>query len=280
MTVDAWTIAALLREGARRLSEAGIDNPRLESRALLSHALGRTPEALIRDLNAHAEPGPFFSHVAQRAAHEPLALILGWREFWSLRFQVSGATLIPRPDSETLVEAALSVCPDPGLVLDLGTGTGCLLLAVLSERPNARGVGVDMAEDAVRLARNNAAALGSGHRAAFLCGDWASALGARFDLVLSNPPYIETGALAGLMPEVAAHEPPLALDGGACGLVAYRAIIGSLRRILTPAGVALLELGQGQAAAVAALAKAAGYRTETRPDLSGIPRAMILRSPP
>ena len=280
MTADAWTIAAILREGARRLGHAGIDNPRLESRALLSHALGRTPEALIRDLTAPAEPGPFFALVAQRAAHEPLALILGWREFWSLRFLVSAATLIPRPDSETLVEAALSLCPDPALILDLGVGTGCLLLSVLSERPNARGVGVDLAEEAARLARKNAAALGLADRAAFLCGDWAAALGAQFDLVLSNPPYIETGALAGLMPEVAAHEPALALDGGANGLVAYAAIIGSLPQVLTPAGVAVLELGQGQAAAVAALAKAAGYRTETRPDLSGIPRAMILRPPP
>ncbi len=280
MTPDGWTIAAILREGARRLAEAGIETPRLESRLLLAHALGWTPEALIRDLHAPADPGAFFGLVARRAGREPLALIVGWREFWSLRFKVSPATLIPRADSETVVEAALAACPAPGRVLDLGTGTGCLLLAVLSERPGALGVGVDLSDAAAVLARNNARSLRLGARALFVCGDWASAVEARFDLVLSNPPYIETAAVSGLMPEVAAHEPWRALDGGEDGLDAYRTIVAGLPRLLAPGGVAVLELGFGQFPAVAGLARGAGLAVEARADLSGTPRAMILRGSP
>jgi release factor glutamine methyltransferase len=277
------TVAETLREGARRLTEAGIDNPRLESRLLLAHVLGRTSEDLIRDLTARTDPGDFNALLARRAAHEPLALILGWREFWSLPFHVSSATLIPRPDSETVVEAALALCPDPEAairVLDLGTGTGCLLLAFLHERPHAFGIGSDLSADSVRLARRNALDLGFAARSAFLCGDWACAVGARFDLVLSNPPYIATPELASLMPDVALYEPRGALDGGICGLTAYRAIIGSLGRLLTPSGVAVLELGAGQFDAVASIASTAGFRVAVRHDLSGNARALILHPSP
>ena len=214
-----------------------------------------------------------------RAAREPLALIVGWREFWSLRFRVSPATLIPRPDSETLVEAALAARPDsatPLRVLDLGTGTGCLLLAFLSERPRAFGIGIDRSIDAVRLARRNARDLGLADRATFLAGDWAGAVEARFDLVLGNPPYIPTPDLAGLMPEVRAHEPAGALDGGADGLTAHRAILADLPRLLTPGGRAILEVGAGQREAVAGLAALAGLRAEARHDLGGVARAVIL----
>jgi release factor glutamine methyltransferase len=231
----APTIAEALRGGAQVLAEAGVDSPRLESRLLLAHALGRSPEGLIRDLSATVPPSDFATLINRRASHEPLAFILGRREFWSLRFRVSNATLIPRPESETAVEAALALCPDPQApirVLDLGTGTGCLLLAVLHERPNAFGVGIDRFEAAAQLALGNARDLGLAARSVFLCGDWAGSIDSRFDLVLSNPPYIATAELAGLMPEVALHEPPAALDGGACGLTAFRAIIAALPRLL------------------------------------------------
>ena len=275
------TIAATLRDAARVLATSGIDNPRLESRLLLAHALGRTSEDLIRDLTARTTESNFGNLIARRAAREPLAYILGWREFWSLRFHVSPATLIPRPDTETLVEAALTLHPDPLApitALDLGTGTGCLLLAFLHERPGAFGIGVDRSESAAHLARRNARDLGLAAQSAFLCGDWAGAIGARFDLVLSNPPYIATPELATL--EVAAHEPGAALDGGGCGLTAYHAIIASLPRILAPSGAAVLELGVGQFDAVAAIAGAAGFRATARADLSGIARAIILHPSP
>jgi release factor glutamine methyltransferase len=280
---EGRTIAEGLRDGAAILAAAGIDNPRLESRLLLAHALGCSTEDLIRDLAAKPVLSGFDALLARRAAHEPMAFILGWREFWSLRFRVSPATLIPRPDSETIVEAALALFPSPqspSRVLDLGTGTGCLLLSVLRERPASFGVGIDISERAARLARQNACDLGLGSRAAFLCGDWGESVSGRFDLVLSNPPYIASAELAALMPDVAEHEPASALDGGRCGLAAYRAIIQTLPRLLTPAGAAVLELGIGQSDAVRAIAEAAGFQVETRPDLSGTVRAIILHPLP
>ena len=165
-------------------------------------------------------------------------------------------------------------------VLDLGTGTGCLLLAVLHERPAAWGAGVDLSPDAARLAARNAGALGLTARSAFVCADWDAPLRGRFDLVLSNPPYVETAAIAGLMPEVAGHEPARALDGGADGLAAYRRIVARLPALLAPGGVAVLELGEGQSGSVGALAAAAGLlRQDTRRDLAGIARALSLYAP-
>jgi release factor glutamine methyltransferase len=215
-------------------------------------------------------------------AHEPFAYLIGRVGFWTLELEVSPATLIPRADSETLVEAALEACPDKGAalrVLDLGTGTGALLLAVLSEFPAANGIGIDLKPAAAALAARNAARLGLAARARFLAGDWAAAVLGPFDLILCNPPYIESAAIAGLMPEVAQHEPASALDGGADGLAAYRRIIADLPRVLAPRGVAVLELGQGQQAAVAALGRAAGLKPEAcSADLGGVPRALVLRS--
>ncbi len=280
---DSRTIAETLRDGAAFLSAAGIDKPRLESRLLLAHALGRASEDLIRDLSATPGRSDFSGLLARRAAREPLAFILGWREFWSLRFRVSPATLIPRPDSETIVEAALALFPPArtaSRVLDLGTGTGCLLLAFLHDRPASFGVGIDISEPAAHLARQNSCDLGLASRAAFLCGDWAESVLGRFDLVLSNPPYVATDALAALMPEVGNHEPGTALDGGHCGLAAYHAIIRALPRLLTPDGVAVLELGAGQSGSVRTIAEASGFRVETRPDLSGTVRAIILHPHP
>jgi len=209
-------------------------------------------------------------------------LLLGRAGFWSLDLAVSADTLIPRPDSESLVEAALALFPDPAAairVLDLGTGTGALLLAVLAERPRATGVGIDRVAAAAALARRNADAAGLGGRALLLAGDWAAALSpaARFDLVLSNPPYVETAAIDGLMPEVAAHEPRSALDGGADGLDAYRALAAALPGLLRPGGRAVIELGQGQGPAASALFAARGLDVlGLRDDLGGVPRALLL----
>lgn len=271
------TAADAIRRGAARLAAAGIDNPRLEARLLLAHTLGCTPADLLREPSRAVPPEAFDALLDRRSGHEPLAYILGHREFWSLDFAVSPATLIPRADSETVVEAALAACPAPRRVLDLGTGTGCLLLAVLHERPGAFGIGTDLTPEAAGLAARNARALGLADRAAFVCTDWAAALDGRFDLILSNPPYIETAAIDGLMPEVAAHEPRRALDGGADGAAAYRRILGELPRILAPDGVAVLELGAGQAAGVAAEALARGFCAGFRSDLGGIQRAILLR---
>lgn len=273
---------AALARASTILRDAGIENPRLEARLLLAHALGITQEQLLA---APSSPIPkiFPLMLARRAAHEPLAYILGRQEFWSLSFAVSPATLIPRPDSETLIEAALAAFPDRTCVqnvLDLGTGTGCLLLAALTEFAAAFGIGTDLSPAAATLAAANAAALGLADRAAFLVAEWAAAFDQKFDLVLSNPPYIPTLDIPGLMPEVAVHEPATALDGGADGLDAYRHILAELPRLLAPHGVAVLELGIGQAVSVSDLAITAGFRPDLRPDLAGIPRALVLRRPP
>jgi release factor glutamine methyltransferase len=265
---------------AVRLRAAGIDGARLEARLLLAHALGVSPADLLRNRDAEVDGSALAPLLGRRLAHEPLALILGVREFWSLSFAVSPATLIPRPESETLIEVAVAAFaerPAPGRILDLGVGTGCLLLAALAEFPAAFGIGVDRSAEAAAVARSNAVALGLANRAAFLCGDWAGPLAGRFDLVLCNPPYIPTSALDGLMPEVARFEPRTALDGGSDGLVVYRDLLPDIPRLLRPNGIAVLELGQGQAAPVGDLARRAGMVMEIRNDLSGIERAMLLR---
>lgn len=276
------SIGAWLCQAGQLLRAAAIETPRMEARWLLAHAMNATPEALLRDTGAAvpaAAAQRFTIMLARRARREPMALILGQAGFWGLEFEVSADTLIPRADSETIVQAALDAVAAPGRVLDLGTGTGCLLLAVLHERPGAWGLGVDLVPPAAALAARNAARLGLSPRAAFVAGDWGAALHGRFDLVLSNPPYIPAGDVPALMPEVAAHEPATALAGGADGLDAYRVLAGILPRLLAPGGVAVLELGQGQGGDVVALMRAAGLRPgPLQPDLGGIDRALVLRS--
>ncbi len=282
----AGTVGAFLCRAGQHLRAAAVETPRLEARLLLSHAMGCRVEDLLRDPRAPVPPEAarrFGGLLRRRLEREPVAHLLGTAEFWSLPFAVSPATLIPRPDSETLIEAALAAFPRREAVrrvLDLGTGTGCLLLAALSEFPGAVGVGVDSVPDAAALARRNAAALGLGDRMWFMAGSWGAALApGRFDLVLSNPPYIETGVIPDLAPEVARHEPRSALDGGADGLDAYRALLPDVRRLLAPEGRAVVELGQGQRTAVEALARGNRLRPlGCRADFGGVDRALVLAS--
>ncbi|CAM4125321.1 N5-glutamine methyltransferase family protein [Roseomonas mucosa] len=257
------SVGAFLCRAGQHLRAAAIPQPRMEARMLLARAMGVTQEALLRDPRApvpEAAAAPFAEMLRRRLDGAPMAYLTGSQGFWTLDLATSPDTLIPRADTETLVEAALELFPQRaavGRILDLGTGTGAILLAAL----------------AARNARRNAL----GDRCAFLAGSWAEALAGRFDLILSNPPYIESAAIAGLMPEVARHEPLSALDGGPDGLVAYRALAGCLLRLLAPEGRAVLELGQGQEPAVAALMRDAGLRVPgARQDLGGIARALIV----
>lgn len=278
----APTIGALLCEAGTRLREAGIDEARFEARLLLGHVLGRKPLSLPMDGQraVTAEDAKRFrALVARRAAHEPSAYLIGTRGFWTLDLAVTPAVLIPRHDTETVVSAALDHAGRCARrVLDLGTGSGAILLALLAECPAAFGVGVDRSEAALAVARANAAAAGLAARAGFVRGDWAGAVAGWFDLVVSNPPYIACETITTLAPEVAAHEPRAALDGGADGLDAYRLILPSLPRLLGPGAVAVLEIGAGQAEAASSLAAGTGLQAiEIRQDLGGIPRAMVLR---
>ncbi|MGD9538383.1 MAG: peptide chain release factor N(5)-glutamine methyltransferase [Alphaproteobacteria bacterium] len=282
MSVTALTIEDALRDAARRFAAAGIETPRGEARLLLLHVLGCSRETLLsrsdRALEREAARR-FEALVARRARREPLAYLTGVREFWSLSFEVSPATLIPRPDSETLIEAVLAALDDrvaPLRLLDFGTGTGCLLLALLSELPRGFGIGVDASEAALAVARRNAARHGLGGRSAFVGGSWGAALEGVFDVIVANPPYVAAGEAGAMQPEVAGFEPPHALFAGRDGLAAYRALAPDLARLLAPGGVAALELGVGQADAVARIMEAAGL-TETgrRRDLAGIERCAL-----
>jgi len=274
-----------LSRATRRLAEAGVETARLDARLLLASVDGMSASVVLLDpgrvLAADAESA-FDRLVDRRARREPVSRILGRREFWSLDFAISLATLDPRPDSETLVEAALAQFePEPRRrVLDLGTGTGCLLLSVLSERPKWVGLGIDIAEEAVAVARANARTLELSERAHFQTGDWDKGLAGTFDLILSNPPYIPSSEIAGLSPEVASFDPLRALDGGTDGLDAYRALAPALLRLLAPQGRAVIELGKGQVAAIAGIMEAAGLRAlERRQDLAGVERCLVLGLP-
>ncbi|MFG1480866.1 peptide chain release factor N(5)-glutamine methyltransferase [Xanthobacter sp. V4C-4] len=288
MTADPpFTVAALCRQMAAELLVSGVEAPELEARILLALALRCDRAQLFARSDDPVPAGVAHDALAlllRRISGEPVARILGRREFWSLDLHLSPDTLVPRPDTETVVEEALHLCADraaPLRILDLGTGSGAILAALLVERPAAWGIGVDRAEGAARAARDNLARAGVADRAAVLVGDWGAGLRGGFDLVVSNPPYIEHGALAGLSREVRLHDPVLALDGGPDGLDAYRAIVADLPRLLAPGGAAVLELGAGQEADVARLAAAAGLSVPAaaRRDLAGIPRALAVRRP-
>ncbi len=275
------TIQDLVATAAARLKSADIDQPWREARLLLAEASGISfaeivawPERTV----ARDKIARFQDWLARRCAAEPLSRILGRREFWSLSFIVTPATLDPRPDSETVIEAALALLPErdrPYRLLDFGTGTGCLLLALLSEYPSAWGLGIDRSEAAAAVARANAHALGLADRAAFAVGDWDAAIVGSFGLIVANPPYIPSGHIATLMRAVRDYDPPDALDGGADGLDPYRHLSAAAPRLLHPGGRIVFEVGAGQAAAVSALLEAAGLReTAVRCDLAGVVRTV------
>ena len=252
------------------------DSQRLDAELLAAHLIGiDRSELLLRRLDDDIDATAYSALVERRVGGEPVAYIVGHREFWSLDFRVTPDVLIPRPDSETLVEAALAAAGPAPRVLDLGTGSGCLLLAVLHERPQGWGVGVDRSAAAAAVAKGNADRLGLGGRAAFVVADWTAPIAGRFDLVLSNPPYV--GTTEPLDREVADFEPASALFAGEDGLDDYRRIIPVLPEILTPEGSAYLEIGHAQSDLVMAMAVAHGMDPVLHRDLAGRPRCVSLR---
>ncbi|MEE8189017.1 MAG: peptide chain release factor N(5)-glutamine methyltransferase [Kiloniellales bacterium] len=277
------TAGRFLAAAAGRLEAAGVEGARHDARLLLAAALGVGPEALLArperplspDEQAHAE-----TLIARRAEREPVARILGTREFWGLEFKVTPAVLDPRPDSETLVRAVLDRIPDPDApleILDLGTGSGCLLLALLSKLPGARGLGIDISEAAIEVARENAGILGFSDRAGFQKGSWGADLEGSWQVIVNNPPYIKDTEFEGLAPEVARHDPRLALAGGPDGLDAYRALLPQAARLLAPGGFLALEVGIDQQEAVEALVKSADFAPLGRVrDLGGIERCLVV----
>jgi release factor glutamine methyltransferase len=283
--VTAVTPGTTVEQARRRLAasfrNAGLDTPDLDARVLVGHALGLDHAALVA---AAARPlGDKAAEIAaleqRRLAGEPVARIVGAREFWGLPLAVTPAVLVPRPETETVVELALSLVDDRKRFLriaDLGTGTGAILLALLSELPNATGIGTDLSSDALDVARRNAATLGLGARAQFLVSDFAAGLTGRFDLVVSNPPYVATSDIATLAREVRDHDPRLALDGGADGLAAYRAIAADAPRLI--GGHLVVEIGAGQQPDVEFLLAEKGLAiAAVRHDLYGIARAVAAR---
>jgi release factor glutamine methyltransferase len=275
------TVEGALTEAERALRTAGVDRPRLDARLMLAAASDLGLEQQIgaprRELSEEAM-SRFRDMVTRRVDRAPLAHILGHREFWSLDLIVTSDTLVPRPDSETVVEAALTLLDDryrAWRVLDLGTGSGCLLLAILSELPNARGLGVDISPAALSVARVNARRLGLAARAAFAVGDWAAPFGETFDLVVANPPYIRAGDIDALAPEIARHEPRVALSGGNDGLDAYRLIAEGLNQHIGSAGMGVFEVAAGAAEAVEQILLRAGFSPRARyRDLGGVERAV------
>jgi len=273
------TVAQARRALADRFREAGIETPELDARILIGRALALDHTGLVaaekQELSA-SFASQIEAFAARRLAHEPVARIVGEKEFWGLSFRVTPAVLVPRPETETLVELALSLADHarPLRIIDLGVGSGAILLALLCELPHARGTGIDIAADALAVAHANAERLGLADRAEFTLRDFAAVEGA-FDLVVSNPPYIPSADIAALAPEVRDHDPRHALDGGSDGLAAYRMIVAIAPRLLRPAGHLVVEVGAGQETAVKQLFAQNGLAIAgTRHDLSGIPRAL------
>lgn len=268
MTLDAAT---------RLLSESGIESPRAEARLLMAYVLGISREATLTATPTPDQATAFAAAIQRRAGREPFAYITGQKEFWSLAFDVGPGVLVPRPDTETLLEEAIRVIADRSASLriaDLGTGSGAILCAALTEFPNATGIGFESSPQAFAYASRNAARL-VGARAQIHQADWGRAEGP-FDLVFSNPPYIPAADVESLDPDVRDFEPRAALDGGSDGLDAYRALAGLLPNILKPGGYALLEIGLGQANAMVGLFRGLEL-SRIVPDLAGIPRCVVLQ---
>ncbi len=280
--VDGETVGRALGRAAARLADAGVEQPRRDARLLLAEALeadaaqvAAWPERRL----AAAAAARFEGFVARRAAREPVSRILGRREFWGLEFALAPATLDPRPETETLVEAVLERCADRDAaipILDLGTGSGCLLLALLAELPRAFGLGLDRSFEAARQARANAYGLGLAARSRFVVGDWCESLGGEWKVIVSNPPYIINSDMAALAPEVALYDPRGALCGGEDGLDAYRRLAEGVGRLLSRDGILALEVGAGQADCVVEILSRAGLRVfDRRCDLAGLERCIL-----
>jgi release factor glutamine methyltransferase len=263
------TVRAALTAAASRLAQS--ETPRLDAELLMAHALGVSREDLLLHHLDGPVPDAFEALLARRLAYEPVAYITGRRAFWTIALEVGPGVLIPRPDSETLIEAAAAHFGDrsPARILDLGTGPGTLLLAALDQWPHATGLGVDASAEALAYARRNA-----GPRAEFRLGDWAEGIDERFDLILCNPPYVEAGAA--LPPDVARWEPPAALYAGADGLDAYRVLAPRLASLLAPKGVACVEIGAGQSISATSFFSGQGFTIESRRDLRGTERCLLL----
>ena len=273
--VQAWN-------GAKaRLQAAGVDGPVIDARLLVEAAAGASRTDIIADphrLLSDDQAATLEGFIARRERREPVSHILGRKGFWKIMLQVNANVLTPRPDTETVVELVLRDLPEgkPFSILDLGVGSGAILLAILAERPAGKGLGIDVSDEALAVARENAANLGLAGKVALLRGDWTRGLGdASFDVVVSNPPYIRSAEIEGLAPEVRDHEPRLALDGGADGLDAYRELAPEILRVLKPGGRFAVEIGFDQAAEVEALFKAAGAQgLATHKDLANRDRVV------
>lgn len=274
---ELMTVRAAIADAAARIASA---TPRLDAELLMAHALGVShQDLLLKHLN-DAAPASFDALVARRLNHEPVAYITGSRGFWTVEIGVGPGVLVPRADSETLIEVAVAHFAGragPKRVLDLGTGPGTLLLAALAEWPEAHGLGIDASDTALDYARRNAGTLNIAERVELRRGDWATGVDGQFDLILCNPPYI--GISEELGPEVRDHEPAGALFAGADGLDDYRRIVPDLPRLIAPGGIAVLEIGWTQAAAVAALMRGAGLDPVLHHDLGGRPRAIAAKMP-
>jgi release factor glutamine methyltransferase len=278
------TLSATRHALAEQFRQAGIESAEADARLLIAVALGIDRMALTVQGERKLTPDEISAIdvlAARRLKHEPVARILGRKEFWSLSLQISDAVLVPRPETETVVEAALDFAARGGLrleplrILDIGTGSGALLLALLSELPNARGTATDISAAALGIARSNAERLGHASRCTFVECDIASGVPGPFDLIVSNPPYIAHDEIATLEPEVRDFDPSLALDGGHDGLEVYRAIAHDARRLLAAGGRLIVELGAGQESAVGALLTDIGMTVSgARNDLAGIARAL------
>jgi release factor glutamine methyltransferase len=280
--VTEITIGVALEAAIARLSAVGVDNPRMDARLLLCHSACLELANIIVDPNVVLADEcfrKFETLVERREKREPVSHLIGEREFWSLPFIVTADVLDPRPASETLIEAALDHVRDrsePVSVLDLGTGSGCLLIAVLSELPGARGVGVDTSEAALVIARRNAEKNLVDDCTTFVSSSWGRSVSGSFDLILSNPPYISESERDDLEPEVAMYEPASALFAGKDGLSAYREVAPDILRLLNPDGVAAIECGRDQMTTVIEIFDDAGLRhVETRCDLDGIERSGV-----
>lgn len=287
-TINAFDIPFNIGDAVRMVSRglrcARIETPRLDARLIVSHAANVATETYLispeRELDV-ATRDRIAGLMLRRMLREPMSHILGEREFWSLTFDVTSDTLTPRPDTECLVDSVLGELrkrrpADSVSILDLGTGTGCILLALLSELPNAKGLGVDISTDALSVAQRNAHRHGLDSRAEFRAGDWFASVEGLFDVIVSNPPYIESDEIALLDPEVAKHEPWLALDGGPDGLMCYREICSKASRFLAADGVIALEVGSEQSEAVEKILIDAGFSgLRAQQDLAGRNRVVM-----